>query len=116
MYFRISVKATGNVTAADASNVNAELERFSKKKGRKGSSYNTSIPSRVKEEVENTQTATEHKLQLNASNQSAHNALFYLHLSTIGNVSLITKKKICCPQSSINVADLISKEMTCCKK
>ena len=45
------VKATGNVTAADASAVNAELESFSKKKERQGSSYNTNIPSRIKEEV-----------------------------------------------------------------
>ena len=44
------VKASGNVTAADAF-VNVELESFSKKKRRKGSLYNTSIPSRVKEEV-----------------------------------------------------------------
>ena len=44
-------KATGNVTAADASAVNAELESFSKKKERQGSSYNTNIPSRIKEEV-----------------------------------------------------------------
>ena len=45
------VKATGNVTAADASAVNPELESFSKKKERQGSSYNTNIPSRIKEEV-----------------------------------------------------------------
>ena len=45
------VKATGNVTAADASAVNAELESFSKKKERQGSSYNTNIASRIKEEV-----------------------------------------------------------------
>ena len=45
------VKATGNVAAADASAVNAELESFSKKKERQGSSYNTNIPSRIKEEV-----------------------------------------------------------------
>ena len=45
------VKATGNVTAADASAVNTELESFSKKKERQGSSYNTNIPSRIKEEV-----------------------------------------------------------------
>ena len=45
------VKTTGNVTAADASAVNAELESFSKKKERQGSSYNTNIPSRIKEEV-----------------------------------------------------------------
>ena len=45
------VKATGNVAAADASAVNAELESFSKKKERQSSSYNTNIPSRVKEEV-----------------------------------------------------------------
>ena len=45
------VKATGNVTAADASAVNAELESFSEKKERQGSSYNTNIPSRIKEEV-----------------------------------------------------------------
>ena len=45
------VKATGNVPAADASAVNAELESFSKKKERQGSSYNTNIPSRIKEEV-----------------------------------------------------------------
>ena len=45
------VKATGNVTAADASAVNAELESFSKKKERQGSSYNTNIPSHIKEEV-----------------------------------------------------------------
>ena len=34
-----------------ASAVNAELESFSKKKERQGSSYNTNIPSRIKEEV-----------------------------------------------------------------
>ena len=47
------VKATGKVTAAEwsAADANAELESFSKKKGRNGSSYNTSIPFRVKEEV-----------------------------------------------------------------
>ena len=45
------VEATGNVMAADVSAVNAELESFSQKKGRKGSSYNASIPSRVKEDV-----------------------------------------------------------------
>ena len=45
------VKATGNVTAADASAVNAELESFSKKKERQGSSYSTNIPSCIKEEV-----------------------------------------------------------------
>ena len=45
------VKATGNVTAADASAVNAELESFSKKKERQGSSHNTNIPSCIKEEV-----------------------------------------------------------------
>ena len=37
------VKATGNVTATDASAVNAELESSSKEKGGKGSSYNTSL-------------------------------------------------------------------------
>ena len=45
------VKATGIVTAADASAVNAELESFSKKKEHQGSSYNTNIPYRIKEEV-----------------------------------------------------------------
>ena len=45
------VKATGNVTAADASAVNAEMESFSKKKERQGSSYNTNIPSRIKEKL-----------------------------------------------------------------
>ena len=45
------VKATGNVTAADASAVNAELESFSKKKEGQGASYNTNIPSHIKEEV-----------------------------------------------------------------
>ena len=45
------VKATGTVTAADASAVNAKLESFGKKKGRRHSSYNTSISSRVIEEV-----------------------------------------------------------------
>ena len=43
------VKATGYVIVVDASAVNAELESFSKTKRRKGSSYNISIPSRVKE-------------------------------------------------------------------
>ena len=46
------VKTTGNVTAADTSTVNAKLENFSKKrKGRKGCSCYTIIPSRVKEKV-----------------------------------------------------------------
>ena len=45
------VKTTANVTAADGSAVNAELESFSKKKECQGSSYNTNIPSRIKEEV-----------------------------------------------------------------
>ena len=45
------VKTTGNITAADASAVNAEMETFGKKKERQGSSYNTNIPSRIKEEV-----------------------------------------------------------------
>ena len=44
------VRATEIIKAVDVSAVNAELESFSKKKGRKGSSYNTSIPSHVKEE------------------------------------------------------------------
>ena len=46
------VNITGNVTAVMASAVNAELESFSKKKGVKGSSYNTRIPSRVKAKKE----------------------------------------------------------------
>ena len=45
------VKAIGNVTAADASAVNAELEIFSKKIRKKDTSYNTSILTRVMEEV-----------------------------------------------------------------
>ena len=45
------VKANGNITAADASAVIAELESFSKKKGIKAFLYNISIPSRVKEKV-----------------------------------------------------------------
>ena len=41
------VKATGNVTAADVSAVNAELESFSKKKERQGSSraHQVGLPS-----------------------------------------------------------------------
>ena len=46
------VKATENVTVADAPVVSAELDSLSKKKGIKRSSYNTIIPSRVEEEVE----------------------------------------------------------------
>ena len=45
------VIATRNVTTAGVSAVNAELESFNKKKGRKGSSCNIRMPSRVKEEV-----------------------------------------------------------------
>ena len=43
------VKATRNVTAADASAVNAGLEYFNYKNGRQGSSCSTDIPSHVKE-------------------------------------------------------------------
>ena len=43
------VKTTGNVTAADASAVNAGLECFNYKNGRQGSSCSTDILSRVKE-------------------------------------------------------------------
>ena len=72
------VKATGNVTAADASAVNAELESFSKKK-EQGSSYNTNIPSRIKEEVgKYAHTYGTHKLPLNALNQSTLTTLFYV--------------------------------------
>ena len=49
--FQNMVKANGNITAADASAVIAELESFSKKKGIKAFLYNISIPSRVKEKV-----------------------------------------------------------------
>ena len=45
------VKTTGTVTAANASAVNAKLESFDQKKGRRQPLYNTSIPSRVIEEV-----------------------------------------------------------------
>ena len=41
-----SVKAIGNVMAANTSAVNAEMEIFSKKKGRKDSLYNTNMPSK----------------------------------------------------------------------
>ena len=39
------IKITGYVRAVDSSAVNAELESCSKKKGRRWSLYNTSIPS-----------------------------------------------------------------------
>ena len=58
------VKATGNVMAADTSAVNTEMESFSKKKLRRGSSYRTSIPSRAKGKYKNMHIATDHKLQL----------------------------------------------------
>ena len=61
-------------------------------------------------------TTTEHKLQLIASNQSTHNTLFYVHVSTIGNANSITRKEICYYQSSANVEDLMSWEMTCYKE
>ena len=51
LFWGAKVKAAGNVTAANASVVNAELESLRNKKGRRGSSYSTNIPSRVKEEV-----------------------------------------------------------------
>ena len=88
--------------------VNAKLESFSKKKGRKGSSYDTSIHSRFKEEVGKYAYNNEHKLQLIASNQSTHNTLFYVHVLTIGNANSITRKEICYYQSSANVEDLMS--------
>ena len=56
--------------------VNAELESFSKKKERQGSSCNTNIPSRIKEEVGKYAHTTEHKLPLNALNQSTLTTLF----------------------------------------
>ena len=46
-----SVKAIGNVMTANTSALNAEMEIFSKKKGRKDSLCNTSITSRTKGEV-----------------------------------------------------------------
>ena len=80
------VKATGNVTTVDALAVNAEAESFSKKK-REDSSYNTSLPSCVKEEVGNVHTATGHKLQLITSNQSTNNTLFMYIYSTIIHIT-----------------------------
>ena len=88
------VKATENVTAADALTVNAELKSFNKKKER---ALHTILKYlfTLGRAWENTHTATEQKLKLIASNQSTHNSLFYVHLSTIGNASSITRKKIC---------------------
>ena len=88
------VKATENVTAADALTVNAELKSFNKKKER---ALHTILKYLfvLGRAWENTHTATEQKLKLIASNQSTHNSLFYVHLSTIGNASSITRKKIC---------------------
>ena len=76
------VKATGNAAAADASAVNAELESFSKKKERQGSSYNTNVPSRIKEEVGKYAHTYAHtyRLPLNALNQSTLTTLFYVRL------------------------------------
>ena len=102
------VKAIGNVMAADASAVNVELESFSKEKGRKVSSYNTFIRSRVKEEVGKYAYSNGTQATINRfKSKYPQYPLFYIHLSTIGNVSSITRKKICYHQSSINVRDLI---------
>ena len=75
------VKATGNVTAADASAVNAELESFSKKKKNARALHTILIYLLVsKKKLENMHTPTEHKLPLNALNQSALTTLFYVRL------------------------------------
>lgn len=71
---------------ADVQAVNAKVESFSKKEGRNGSSYNTSLPSRVKEKV----------------GKYAYN-----------NGTLLIPSY---QRSSINLGDLISQEMACYKK
>ena len=67
------VKATGNVTTADVQAVNVKLESFCKKEGRNGCSYNTSLPSRVKEEVR--KYAYNNETLLIPSYQSIHTQL-----------------------------------------
>ena len=110
------VKATGNVTAADASAVNAELESFSKKNERQGSPYNTNIPSRIKEEVGKyahtygTQAAIKRF-------KSKYPHYTFLRTTIIGNVSSI-KNKVCHPnhRHSGKLGVLILSEMNWCKK
>ena len=74
------VKATQNVTAADASAVNAELESFSKKKERQGSHTILIYLLVSKKTLENMHTPTEHKLLIKALNQSTLTTLFYVQL------------------------------------
>ena len=108
------VKATGNVTAADASAVNAELESFSKKNERQGSSCNTNIPSRIKEEVgKNAHTYGTQAAIKRFKSKYPH----YNFLRTTINVSSI-KKKVCHPnhRHSGKLGDLILSEMNWCKK
>ena len=82
-----------------------------KRKRRQSSLYNkysTSKASRVEEEVEKYAYS-------NGTQAIVIMIFFYIHLSTVGNVSSITRKKIFYHRSSINVGDLISWEMTCYK-
>ena len=74
------VKVTGNVTAADASAVNAELESFSKKKERQARHTILIYLLVSKKKLENMHTPTEHTLPLNALNQSTLTTLFYVRL------------------------------------
>ena len=70
-----------------------------------------------KKKLENMHTPTEHKLPLNALNQSTLTTLFYVRLKTIGNVNSI-KKKVCHPnhRHSGKLGDLILSEMNWCRK
>ena len=109
-------KVTGNVSAADISVVNAELENFTKKK-EIGTRYAVLTYLLVwKRKCENMHNAAEQKLLLIAWNQSTHNTLLYVLLSTVGNVISITRRKLCHHRSSINMGNLILSEMTCCKR
>ena len=76
------VKATGNVTAADASAADATLNwRVLVRKKNARARHTILIYLLVsKKKLKNMHTPTEHKLPLNALNQSTLTALFYVRL------------------------------------
>ena len=84
-----------------------------RKKGRKGTSYNTGIPSRVKEEVVKYAYSNWTQAAINHLKSKHPQCTFLRTSSTIGNISLINRKKICYHRSSIKEGDLISYEVTC---
>ena len=74
------VKATGNVTAADASAVNANWRVLVRKKNARARHTILIYLLLSKKKLENMHTPTEHKLPLSPLNQSTLTTLFYVRL------------------------------------